>query len=164
MINLGYAALALDPLAEARAGRVPIVVIDAMDEARLRVTGVSWDEFMNSLSEYATGGVHLVILGRKRTIEDVWYAISDQLTVSWYEISHFDRSMQSQYVDFRAQLAPVSTPVEAYEKAKLVVLQQLNGANDSALDESFAGYAPRTRRCLGTSTDRRKLSGCAERL
>ena len=90
----------VSPLAEAERGRIPLVIIDAMDEARLRVTGVSWDEFMTSLAEYALAGVHLVILGRNRTIDDVWYSLADAVTeISWYEISHFNENQQGEYVD-----------------------------------------------------------------
>lgn len=132
----------VDPLTEASNGRVPLVIIDAMDEARLRVTGVSWDEFMASLAQYATAGVHLVILGRKRTIEDVWYSLAEGIeNISWYEISHFNESQQREYVDLRA-LRGAAAPSEAYLAAKTAVLAQLNGATDSALDEAFAGYAP----------------------
>jgi hypothetical protein len=132
---------AVDPLAEAASGRVPLLVVDAIDEARLRVTGVSWDEFMASLAEYAVAGVHLVVLGRKRTIEDVWFSLADAvLDISWYEISHFNESQQSEYVDLRALGG--SARSDAYVTAKDAVLAQLNGASDSALDEAFAGYAP----------------------
>lgn len=132
----------IEPLAEAAHGRVPVVIIDAVDEARLRVTGVSWDEFMASLAQYAAAGVHLVILGRKRTIEDVWYSLAESIeNISWYEISHFNESQQSEYVDLRA-LRGVPAASEAYLAAKAAVMAQVNGASDSALDEAFAGYAP----------------------
>jgi hypothetical protein len=133
---------AVDPLAEAAAGRVPLLIIDALDEARLRVTGVSWDEFMASLAQYARAGVHLVILGRKRTIEDVWFSLADAVEpISWYEISHFNEAQQSDYVDLRA-LRGAQASSDAYVTAKAAVLEQLNGATDSSLDEAFAGYAP----------------------
>lgn len=132
----------VDPLAEAASGQIPLVIIDGMDEARLRVTGVSWDEFMASLAEYAGVGVHLVILGRKRTIEDVWFSLVDAVPdISWYEISHFNESQQSEYVDLRA-LRGAPPPSDTYLAARRAVLAQLNGASDSALDEAFAGYAP----------------------
>jgi len=132
----------VDPLAEVANGHVPLLIIDAMDEARLRVTGVSWDEFMASLAQYAQAGVHLVILGRKRTVEDVWFSLADAVAdISWYEISHFNESQQSEYVDLRA-LRGTPPPSEVYDTAKLAVLEQLNGATDASLDEAFAGYAP----------------------
>lgn len=132
----------VDPLVEAGNGQVPLLIIDAMDEARLRVTGVSWDDFMASLAQYADAGVHVVILGRKRTIEDVWYSLADAVaSISWYEISHFNESQQSEHVELRS-LGGASAPSEAYVAAKSAVLAQLNGTTDSVLDEAFAGYAP----------------------
>jgi len=132
----------VQPLTDAPA-RVPLVIVDAMDEARLRVTGVSWDEFMSSLVEYVNAGVHLLILGRQRTIEDVWYSLVDKIAeISWYEISHFTPDKQSEYVDLRALNGTAASPSPMYEKAKGTVLSALNGGTDAALDETFAGYAP----------------------
>lgn len=121
---------------------VPVLVIDAMDEARLKVTGLSWDEFLASLIEYATLGVHLVILGRHRTIEDVWFSMVDHFThIDWYEISHFSRTQQDAYVDLMA-LGGAGEPSAMYQMAKNAVLDALNSAPASGLDEEFAGYAP----------------------
>ena len=133
----------VEPLAEVARGRVPLLIIDALDEARLRVTGVSWDEFMVSLADYARAGAQLVILGRKRTIEDVWYSLADEVTeISWYEISHFNEEQRSEYVDLRALNAHAVGPSEVYLNAKAAVLRQLSGSTDSTVDEAFAGYAP----------------------
>lgn len=133
----------VDPLTAAKSGGVPLLIIDAMDEARLRVTGVSWDEFMASLATYSGAGVHLAILGRKRTVEDVWYSLADVVSeISWYEISHFNDVQQGEYVDLRALNGRDEESSDAYVTAKAAVLQQLNGATHSALDEAFAGYAP----------------------
>ncbi len=134
---------AVDPLSEAKSGHVPLLIIDAMDEARLRVTGLSWDEFMASLVQYARAGVHLVILGRKRTVEDVWFSLADaEISVSWYEISHFNEDQQGDYVDLHALRGVASARTTAYVDARDAVLAELNGANNAALDEAFAGYAP----------------------
>ena len=132
----------VDPLNDAP-GRLPLVIVDAMDEARLRVTGVSWDEFMTSLAEYVLAGIHLVVLGRQRTIEDVWYSLSSAVSeISWYEISHFNPEMQSEYVDLRALGPNPDSRLQTYDQAKIKVLGALNGATDASLDETFAGYAP----------------------
>lgn len=131
----------VDPAGEAPR-QVPALIVDAMDEARLRVTGLSWDEFMTSLADYALAGVHLVILGRQRTIEDVFYSLVDRVPeISWYEISHFTPAQQREYVDLRA-LGGSGAPNDAYTNARTAVLSALNGAQDSSLDEAFAGYAP----------------------
>jgi hypothetical protein len=127
---------------EGVADAVPVLVVDAMDEARLKVTGLSWDEFMASLVEYARLGVHLVILGRHRTIEDVWYSMIDHFAaVNWYEISHFSWDQQNSYVDLMA-LGEDASRSEMYELAKGTVLEALNNASTSGLGEEFAGYAP----------------------
>lgn len=141
--RLGAYLNVVDPLLEAPR-HVPVLIIDALDEARMRVTGVSWDEFVDSLAQFAAAGIHLVLMGRQRTVEDVWYSLSEQVaTISWYEISHFTPEQQSAYVDLRALGDNASSARnEAYSRAKEVVLQALNGATHTSLNETFAGYAP----------------------
>lgn len=132
---------AASPLSET--DRLPILIVDALDEARLRVSGLSWDQFVASLIEFAKAGIHLVMLGRKRTVEDVWVEFADaEIRVQWFEISHFDEARQKDYVDLRAYGRELAIPSETYTKARDLVLAHLNGQHGGALDETFAGYAP----------------------
>lgn len=123
--------------------RVPVLIVDALDEARLRVSGLSWDQFVASLTEYAKAGVHLVMLGRKRTVEDVWVEFaSAEIGVQWFEISHFDEARQREYVDLRVFDGESLTSGDTYVKARDLVLADLNGESGGDLDATFAGYAP----------------------
>lgn len=129
------------PLSETH--HVPVLILDALDEARLRVTGLSWDQFLTSLVEYAGSGVHMVMLGRKRTVEDAWIEFADAgVSVQWYEISHFDEDRQKVYVDLRALGTQPTEFGSAYTDARDMVLADLNGARGGGLDDTFAGYAP----------------------
>lgn len=129
------------PLDEAH--RLPTLIIDSLDEARLRVTGLSWDQFVASLIDFSRAGVHLVLLGRKRTVEDVWVEFAERdIPVQWFEISHFDESRQKDYVDLRTLGAEAVSPGLAYEQARDLLLSHLNGQRGGDLDATFAGYAP----------------------
>jgi hypothetical protein len=76
------------------------VVIDALDEARIRVSGQSWDEFLGSVAAVSSDGHRFVLFGRERVLEDVWLALTDAgRRIAWFEISHFDSGQRVAYVD-----------------------------------------------------------------
>lgn len=130
-----------DPMESVRAGDLPALIIDSVDEARLRVTGQSWEEFMGSLSAYAKAGLRLVILGRKRTIEDVWVDLEERgVSTALYEISHFNTDQQIEYVDSKA--LGTASPTPAYSAARSAVLGTLRNTGDPTLGQTFVGYAP----------------------
>ncbi|MEA2316868.1 MAG: hypothetical protein QOD44_1057, partial [Solirubrobacteraceae bacterium] len=94
------------------------MIVDALDEARMRVSAQSWNEFLDSLARAAAGGHRFVLLGRERILEDVWVHFDDAgLSCAWYEISHFDGSQRAEYVDRHYEAAgQEKTP--AYAEAR----------------------------------------------
>jgi len=121
------------------------VIVDALDEARMRVSAVSWNDFIESLVPYAQGGQKFLFFGRERIVEDVWLHFDDAgISCAWYEISHFDRDQRAQYVDARVSATPGGAQAEgaAYEEARDATLSALAGTVDAELSDSFVGYAP----------------------
>ncbi|MCY7289223.1 MAG: hypothetical protein LH624_13470 [Cryobacterium sp.] len=125
--------------------RSPTVIIDSLDEARARVSGVSWTEFVESLGRLAQCGLRYVLLGRERTLEDVWVALSElDLTVAWREISHFAPDQCPEYVDgvvaLRDPTADCSS--DEYRSARDALIGSLRSAAVGTYAEEFVGYAP----------------------
>jgi hypothetical protein len=120
------------------------VVVDALDEARMRVSGTSWTEYMESIAKVATTGRHFVLLGRERILEDVWLSLEDAgIGCDWWEISHFDRNQRVAYVDGRVgERGRAATDNEAYISARDAVLAALEGTVAGPLSDAFVGYAP----------------------
>lgn len=59
------------------------VVIDALDEARLRVTQAGFEAFIDDVAKVARqGGFPIVILGRVRIIEEAWLILSENCGVN----------------------------------------------------------------------------------
>lgn len=118
------------------------IVVDALDEARMRVSGTSWTEFLESLFTLANTGHRLVMLGRERVLEDVWLEMSDAgIGVRWLEISHFDHQQRADYVDALVRKSrDLGTP--AYVSARDAILTALAGTVDVDLSDAFVGYAP----------------------
>jgi hypothetical protein len=120
-----------------------LVIIDALDEARMRVSGLSWTEFLDSLVEHIDPGGNLILLGRERIVEDVWLHLEDaNVECAWYEISHFDRSQRVQYVDARVAARNARNTGTAYVAARDAALDALEDTVDPELSEAFVGYAP----------------------
>jgi hypothetical protein len=55
-----------DPISRFRSSDSAFVIIDSLDEARMRVSGASWAEYMRSLADVAADG-HRVRAARPRT-------------------------------------------------------------------------------------------------
>jgi hypothetical protein len=71
------------------------IIIDSFDEARTRVSSTSWDEFTSTLVDAIKAGIKLVMLGRDRTLEELWIQLEENnIITSWFEVSHFDSENQ----------------------------------------------------------------------
>ena len=135
-----------EPEAEiARRGR-PLILIDSLDEARARVSGTSWTEFLDSLAATSRQGARLVLLGRERTLEDVWLTLDDGgVRLAWLEISHFGPEERIAYVDGvtrRKAKDPAIVDSPTYTAARDAILGSLVGSLSGEAADAFAGYAP----------------------
>ncbi|MFD4953189.1 hypothetical protein [Streptomyces sp. NPDC058451] len=116
------------------------LLIDALDEARMRVSGASWYEYAQTLFSASAQTHSLVLFGRERVLEDIW-AKSDN-RVNWFEISHFDEEQRARYIDLYVGNARTEER-EAYAATRDTVLAALSGAVDGHKEaDSFIGYAP----------------------
>ncbi|RKN27254.1 hypothetical protein [Micromonospora musae] len=134
-----------DVRAELDGRQRPIVVIDSLDEARARVSGVSWTEFIGSLGDLAEQGLRYVLFGRERTLEDIWVTLGDlDLPVAWWEISHFAALQCADYVDGVVKRRDPQTDCAAaeYGAARDALIASLRGAAEGAYADAFVGYAP----------------------
>jgi hypothetical protein len=133
---------AADPLARFAKDDAAFIVIDALDEARMRVSGLSWTEYLESIAAVAASGQHFVLFGRERILEDVWLGLDEAgLAVAWFELSHFDSAQRAAYVDHKVERERNVTD-EAYRAARDAVLTALAGTVDTEHADSFVGYAP----------------------
>ena len=123
----------------------PLIVIDSLDEARSRVSGVSWMEFTQSLIRLSGSNLRYVLFGRERTLEDLWVALDQGgLSISWWEISHFAPSQCTEYVDgvVRKRDSAADTTTAEYSSARDAILKSLRGAAEGSDTDAFVGYPP----------------------
>jgi len=125
--------------------RSPIVIIDSLDEARARVSSVSWIEFIESLGPLAKHGLRYILLGRERTLEEVWAMLYDlDLSVYWWEISHFAPEQCVEYVDglVKKRDPGANCATDEYENARNAIIEALRSSAEGAYAETFVGYPP----------------------
>jgi hypothetical protein len=132
-----------DPVGRFSSTDGAFVIVDALDEARLRVSGASWAEYMGSIADVAADGHRFVLLGRERVLDDVWLNLADAgIDTEWYEISHFDAKQRQVYIDGRVGRRGFDTSNEVYVRARDAVLSALAGTVQGPLADAFVGYAP----------------------
>lgn len=122
-----------------------LVVVDSLDEARTRVSGVSWNEFLASVVAAIPDGLRVVLLGRERTLEDVWVTLAEAgVPVAWWELSHFAPEQCVSYVDAHVHAREPGTDLTSplYRAARDAVLDSLRTASDGEFADEFVGYAP----------------------
>ncbi len=134
-------------------------VVDALDEARVKVNESSFEAFVRDLAQSAQTAptVSFVLFGRNQIAETTWLILEDEgIDVGFYVIEPFDRDEARTYVDRRvAQLdteaaARMQTHPQPYRDARELLLDGLERAiagsqpNDAAIVEArdFVGYAP----------------------
>lgn len=138
------------------------LVVDALDEARLRVTQSSFEDFLADVANVAgTRGIPMVLLGRVGIVEEAWSILSEKsgLKPPIFDIELFQPARAKSFVTAaieRLAKAADSTSGKhtyphlegalaahrsVYEKAAISLVDHLT-SETSADGRQFAGYAP----------------------
>ena len=130
------------------------VLIDALDEARLRVTQNSFEDFLRDVAEQShTRSLPTVLFGRVGIVEEAWYILSEQGTnCPVFDIDFFD---QQQALDFvmatldrfseNTRHPGLSTRLAVHRDAYRGAANNLViGISEAAASDGnrFSGYAP----------------------
>ena len=123
------------------------VVVDALDEARLKVNQLSFDDFIEAVARMAqrsTSSAPIVIFGRTKIIHDAMetLALSDsECTVSLLTIGRFEAEDAVKLVLASAEETSKRQMTEAYRKLAEEIIRRLADAT-KAESNAFVGYAP----------------------
>lgn len=136
-----------------KAGRVTLV-IDALDEARLRVTQSAFEDFLRDVVSVAKSGtLPLVLLGRVGIVDECWVQLNanDGLNCPIFDIQFFGRDSAVEFVlaalhrlartSHEQLLGPLRTHEGEYRRAAAEIVDRLVAAS-SKDGNHFAGYAP----------------------
>ena len=127
------------------------LVLDGLDEGRLRAGEANFAAFLESLAEdFRTPGKHpaLVLLGRTDTVTDtaIWFELLGVPTAQ-YEIEYFDSASAvdfvAKYLDARSESKPHQRATKEFALARDTILDRLERAVPNGVQpRSLAGYAP----------------------
>lgn len=116
------------------------VVIDGLDEARLRVTEEAFEAFLRDVNQVARGrSVPTVLFGRTGAIQDAWLILSNTAVL---EIGYYGPEAAADFAEalLRAE-RPDSAHAAVERKAIELLLSRLREQTEIDGDR-FAGYAP----------------------
>ena len=134
-----------DQYAEYLSEGLQFVIIDALDEGRIRVTEDAYVSFLEDIRNRVQDakGVCFVLLGRTQIAEEAWLILNEgRSSARLLSIEPFDRSQAEKYIEGKVAES-VRTPV-FYECQKLIFEQLAFSAGISKVDESreFLHYPP----------------------
>lgn len=138
------------------------LLVDALDEARLRVTQSSFEDFLADVANVAgKRGVPIVLLGRVGIVEEAWSILNEKsgLNPPIFDIELFQPARAKTFVQAAIERLAKATDLttgkrtyphlegalaahhSVYEKAATSLVDHLT-AETSADGRQFAGYAP----------------------
>jgi hypothetical protein len=130
------------------------ILIDALDEARLRVTQSSFEDFLNDVAGLAVKRtLPTVFFGRVGIVEEAWLVLSEiGLNCPVFDIDFFDTQRANQFVmaamdrltkkaGYEALAASLAAHTSVYREA---TARFINGLEEACRTDGnrFAGYAP----------------------
>jgi hypothetical protein len=133
------------------------MVIDALDEGRVKTTQAGFEAFLSDLADYAKTGqrVRFVVLGRTQIAEYTWLFLEYAgVSATLYNLETFTRAKAEEYVSRRIQTAwpeafqRITSHEQPFVEARDLVFDHLRkvitGEGDKGDDtaENFIGYAP----------------------
>lgn len=120
------------------------ILIDGIDEARIRVTQESFEAFLSDVADLSKERtIATVIFGRTGAIQDSWLMLAEKdVKASVLEIGYYDSAASLDFANALLQAKKPDSPHQAVrEKAARLLLDQLRGQTENDGDR-FAGYAP----------------------
>ena len=119
------------------------LLIDGLDEARLRVTQEAFEAFLHDVASLCIDRhLPVIMFGRTGAVQDAWLVMENLVSISVLEIGYYDLDTA---IDFTcAQLANTregSRHPEAERNAIALLLEKLRDETKSD-GTTFSGYAP----------------------
>lgn len=122
------------------------VLLDGLDEARVKVTQEAFESFLSDVAHLSVGReVPTVLLGRTGAIQEAWLVLTvneNTDNVSVFEIGYYGAEESVAFAEATLRVAKPNSPHPSVERKCLeLLLGELRKQTDSDGDR-FAGYAP----------------------
>lgn len=119
------------------------LLIDGLDEARLKVTQEGFEAFLEDIASLAPSSAQpIVLFGRTGAIQDAWLTLTEKIKVTVLEIGYYNSDLALKFITTRVELqTPYSQHSTIQKKALGKILGKLR-ADTTDDGDRFAGYAP----------------------
>ena len=120
------------------------LIVDGLDEARMRVYQDSFAAFMRDIADLAAPQVKpVVLLGRTGAVQEAWLWLSEHgIEAPVLEIGYYDRHQAAKFARIQAQdIRGETSEREPDGRAIDLILARLR-AHLNEDDDSFLGYSP----------------------
>ena len=122
-----------------KAGTVGIL-IDGLDEARLRVTQEAFEAFLGDVDELSRGrSIPMVLFGRTGAIQDAWLVLNGAAVL---EIGYYGPGAAADFAEAVLREARSNSPPAATERKAIELLLSRLREQTEIDGDRFAGYAP----------------------
>ena len=120
------------------------VLLDGLDEARLRVTQTAFEAFLIDVAEISKGrSVPTVLFGRSGAAQDAWLILSlNDVDVPVLEIGYYDSDSAIRFAEILLRSLKSDSPHTEPEREAIVLLLEKLRAQTETDGDRFAGYAP----------------------
>lgn len=119
------------------------LLIDGLDEARLKVTQEGFEAFLADVAYISRDrSVPTILFGRTGAIQDAWLVLSGKISVTVLEIGYYPPNVAFDFAKARLKAAYPDNPhLETGYRALEILLDRLR-KNTQEDGDRFAGYAP----------------------
>ena len=120
------------------------LIVDGLDEARMRVNQDSFAAFMRDVADLVVQNVRpIVLLGRTGAVQEAWLWLSEQgIEVPVLEIGFYDKYQAAQFTRIQARhIRKEKHEREPDGRAIDLILDRIRGQAKEDAD-SFSGYSP----------------------
>ena len=120
------------------------VMIDGLDEAKLKVSEGGFLAFLSDISVLSERRqVQTVIFGRTKTVEDAWLYIPGNYRVAVLEIGYYGTEASTEFAETTLlERHPERLPFASVDRDALALLLERLRSQTEGDENRFAGYAP----------------------
>jgi hypothetical protein len=116
------------------------ILIDGLDEARLRVTQEAFEAFLLDIDQLSRSrSVPIVLFGRTGAIQDAWLVLGDTAVL---EIGYYGREAATDFAEALLRAERPTSPHAAMERKAIELLLSRLREQTKVDGDRFAGYAP----------------------
>lgn len=125
----------------------PVIIIDALDEAKVEVSPQTWFDFKSGIKRMHSDGLRFIFLGRENALYDIMSDFqTEEIEYSSFVLGNFNLAQAKEFINLKYSSKNSSENIvqnKYYITARDLLMDNINIPGLPAEDQtSFLGYAP----------------------